>query len=522
MAGSEAPVSRGWAFVAAFLLLGYFLLGLGQSLLFDVDEGAFSEATREMVVSGDWGHTTLNGADRFDKPIGVYWLQALSVKVFGVNEFALRLPSALAGWLACLALALTAYQAWGPRAAMLAAMVFASSLGPWAMARTATADALLGLWLMLSALDLWRYLCNNDRRALRRMALWMALGVLTKGPVAVLIPAAVLLLWQWWGPSPGLVLRTLRDGWSWLIFGAVAGPWYTYAWLRHGDAFIQGFFLRHNLDRFSAPMEGHGGGWLYFVLVLPLLWMPWTPLVLNLGMRWKPLWQTPILRFALLWAGFVVVFFSLSATKLPHYVLYAAPGVVLLLTYAGLHANNRWWWACAVLLTAWMALLLTLPEVLRDHPEWIGDSLYRNLIQTSNAPHFLRSISAAVLMVQVLWLVSGRFLPSPHQLPRFGLLAMGGSAVLALGVLPWWSQTLQGPVHGLAAQTLAQPAVQWGVHFPSFALYRESPAPRRAPQEGDLALVRTDKPTWPEDWPVVANERGFALVLRPVGSELPP
>jgi 4-amino-4-deoxy-L-arabinose transferase-like glycosyltransferase len=269
-------------------------------------------------------------------------------------------------------------------------------------------------------------------------------------------------------------------------------------------------------------MEGHGGGWLYFVLVLPLLWMPWTPLVLSLGMRWKPLWQTPILRFALLWAGFVVVFFSLSATKLPHYVLYAAPGVVLLLTYAGLHASNRWWWACAVLLTAWMALLLTLPEVLRDHPEWIGDSLYRSLIQTSNAPHFLRSISAAVLMVQVVWLVSSRFLPAPLQLPRFGLLTMGSSAVLALGVLPWWSQTLQGPVHVLAAQALAQPAVQWGVHFPSFALYRQSPAPRRAPQEGELALVRTDKPTWPADWPVVASERGFALVLRPAGSELAP
>jgi 4-amino-4-deoxy-L-arabinose transferase-like glycosyltransferase len=239
-------------------------------------------------------------------------------------------------------------------------------------------------------------------------------------------------------------------------------------------------------------------------------------------MRWKQLWQTPILRFALLWAGFVVVFFSLSATKLPHYVLYAAPGVVLLLTYAGLHANNRWWWACAVLLSAWMALLLLLPEVLRDHPEWIGDSLYRSLVQTSSTPNFLRSISAAVLLVQVLWLVSSRFLPAPYQLPRFGLLAMGGSAVLALGVLPWWSQTLQGPVHGLAEKAAGQPAVQWGVHFPSFALYRQSLAPRRAPMEGELALVRTDKPNWPEDWPVVASERGFALVLRPAGSKLPP
>jgi len=522
MAGSEAPVSRIWAFLGAFFLLGYFLLGLGQSLLFDVDEGAFSEATREMVVSGDWGHTTLNGADRFDKPIGVYWLQALSVKVFGVSEFALRLPSALAAWFACLALALTAYQAWGSRAALLAAMVFASSLGPWAIARTATADALLGLWLMLSALDLWRYLGNHDKAALRRLALWMAMGVLTKGPVAVLIPAAVLLLWQWLGPAPGLVLRTLRDGWSWLIFGAVAAPWYIYAWLRHGDAFIKGYFLRHNLDRFSAPMEGPGGGWLYFVLVLPLLWMPWTPLAISLFSRLKELWHTPLLRFALVWAGFVVVFFSLSATKLPHYVLYAAPGVVLLLTFAGLHANSRWWWACAVLLTVWMALLLTLPNVLRDHPEWIGDNFYRNLLQTSTTPNFLRSLSAAVLLVQIAWLVSSRFLPAPHQLPRFGLLAMGSSVVLSLGVLPWWSQTLQGPVHGLAAQAAGQPAVQWGVHFPSFALYLQSPAPRRSPEEGELALVRTDKPSWPEDWPVVASERGFALIQRPVGSVLPP
>ena len=518
MAGSEAPIRRWWLGLGALLLLGYFLLGLGQSLLFDVDEGAFSEATREMVVSGDWGHTTLNGADRFDKPIGVYWLQALSVKVFGISEFALRLPSALATWLACLALAMSAYQAWGPRAAMLAAMVFASSLGPWAMARTATADALLGLWLMLSALDLWRYLCNNDRLALRRMALWMALGVLTKGPVALLIPACVLLLWQWLGPSPGLVFRTLRDGWSWLIFGTVAAPWYVYAWLRHGDAFIQGFFLRHNLDRFSAPMEGHSGGWLYFVLVLPLLWMPWTPLAISLVPRWKQLWDTPLLRFALVWTGFVVVFFSLSATKLPHYVLYAAPGVVLLLTYAGLHANNRWWWACAVLLTAWMVLLLTLPDLLRDHPEWIGDSLYRGLLQSADTPHFVRSISAAVLLVQVLWLLSSRFLPVPHQLPRFGLLAMGSCAVLGLGVLPWWSQALQQPVNALALHSAGQSAVQWGVHFPSFALYRQSPAPRRSPEEGEMALVRTDRPTWPTQWPVVASVRGFALVQRPVGS----
>jgi 4-amino-4-deoxy-L-arabinose transferase-like glycosyltransferase len=241
-------------------------------------------------------------------------------------------------------------------------------------------------------------------------------------------------------------------------------------------------------------------------------------LALSLFSRWKELWATPLLRFALLWAGFVVVFFSLSATKLPHYVLYAAPGVVLLLTYAGLHAKNRLWWGCAALMVVWLALMLMLPKLLRDNPQWIGDGLYLSLLQTSAPPQFVRSVSAAVLMVQIVWLLSSRFLPSAVQLPRFGLLAMGCTMVLSLGVLPWWSQTLQGPVHGLAAQAQSQAAVQWGVHYPSFALYRQSTAPRRAPEEGELALVRTDRPTWPANWPVVASERGFALVLRPMGS----
>jgi hypothetical protein len=144
--------------------------------------------------------------------------------------------------------------------------------------------------------------------------------------------------------------------------------------------------------------------------------------------------------------------------------------------------------------------------------------LYRHLLQTSTPPQFVRSVSAAVLLLQIVWLISSRFLPLNVQLPRFGLFAMGGTLVLSLGVLPWWSQSLQDPIHVLAAQAKSQAAVQWGVHYPSFALYRQSTAPRRAPEEGELALVRTDRPTWPANWPVVASERGFALVMRPVGS----
>ena len=81
----------------AIIILASFFLGLGSAPLFDVDEGAFSEATREMLVSKNYLTTYLNGTPRFDKPIFIYWLQAVSIKLFGINEFAFRLPSALAG-----------------------------------------------------------------------------------------------------------------------------------------------------------------------------------------------------------------------------------------------------------------------------------------------------------------------------------------------------------------------------------------------------------------------------------------
>jgi 4-amino-4-deoxy-L-arabinose transferase-like glycosyltransferase len=118
---------------------GLFLLRLGAAPLFDVDEGAFSEATREMVASVDFGFTTLNGALRFDKPILVYWLQASSVGALGVVEAAFRLPSALCAWLWCLALAGFAWTRAGGRVALAAGTVLATSVGVLVIGRAATA-----------------------------------------------------------------------------------------------------------------------------------------------------------------------------------------------------------------------------------------------------------------------------------------------------------------------------------------------------------------------------------------------
>ncbi len=524
MFGPEtARPGGGWRWVWPLLLLAYFVLGLGRAELFDVDEGAFSEATREMVVSGDWGHTTLNGADRFDKPIGVYWLQALSVSVFGVNEFATRLPSALAAWVACLALAAFVRERWGDRPAWWAAAIHASSFGPWVMAHASTADALLGLWLMLSALDLWRYLEDGRPAALRRLALWVGLGVLTKGPVAVLIPLAALGLSLLSERRAAPLWQALRDVRAWLILLAVAAPWYAYALWRHGWRFIEGFILRHNLDRFSAPMEGHDGGLGYFLLLAPLLWLPWSALVLALPGQARALWQDLRLRRALLWAGFVLVFFSLSATKLPHYALYAAPGMALLLVHGARHARAWVWALVALALLAWHGLMLGLPAWLVQHPEVVRAADYQALLREAPLPDWTWPVAACWALAALAWIWQGQRqgqLAWRRAVPQAALLH---GVLMAWWIMPWWAHTLQAPVRLLGEQSRALPGVvvQWQVHQPSFGFYRQQPAPRREPAPGEHALVRRSRLPDLAGWPVLAQAGHLALVQRPARAVAP-
>lgn len=522
------PATRPWpasgartvALWAALLLL-LALVGLGWTPLFDVDEGAFTEATREMLVSGDWGHTTLNGEPRWDKPILSYWLQAASVLALGLNEAALRLPSALAGWGWGVALMLFAWPRWGWTAAVSAAGLLAGSLGVLLIGRAATADALLNLWLTLALLDLWRHLeapgSPAARQALRRAAVWIALGLLTKGPVALLLPGAAVLIWllgeprsTWWPRCRAL----LGDPLAWALLVGLALPWYAYALNRHGEAFIDGFLVRHNLQRYGGPLEGHGGSLAYYLVVLPLLLLPWTPLALTLAGRLRTLWRRDALtRYLLGWAGFVLLFFSFSGTKLPHYVLYGCSPLALLAgrelqgwLRAGRARAGRGALDALLLFAAlWPWLLVGLALGVQALAPRLDDAYYRALL---GAPADVAAlVASAVLASGVAGLATAwvrRHGPGRRvALPALGAVLVALLLQQTLVLLPWWGERLQGPVRAAAQaahaawagdrQAWMTTAVQWGLHQPSFAVYLGQEAPRRAPRPGDLALVRRDR-----------------------------
>lgn len=516
--------SRRWPWALVLALLALALFQLGAAPLFDVDEGAFSEATREMLESGDWGHTTLNGEDRFDKPILVYWLQAASVSLLGLNEFALRLPSALCAWGWALALFGFARPRLGQRAATSAALMLATSLGVMAIGRAATADALLNLLLVLAVFDAWRWLDTEDKAPLRRAFAWMGLGLLAKGPVAVLIPVAAAGVWLInegdWRALGRRLVQAVSDVPAWALLIGIAAPWYAYALHRHGQAFIDGFFIRHNLARYSGAMEQHGGGVGYYLVVLPLLLLPWAPLLAAVGRRVRGHWQDPLGRFLLGWGGFVLVFFSLSGTKLPHYVLYGATPFVLLMAIELERAGAWMRWAVALGCLALLALVALPAWTL---PQWIDQvrhPMYRALLGGARTPTAL--VAAGTVAAGVVLGLAAAPARLREGLPGGAapLLAACVVALVLLGFgLPWWGTLLQGPVRDAAifARGRPEPVVQWQLHQPSFAVYRGQPAPRRKPQPGELALIRVDHlKKLPADeataWEPVFEEHGIALI----------
>src|SRR3954470_15267437 len=277
--------------LAALAVITSFFWLLGAAPLFDVDEGAFSQATLEMFERGDFLTTYLNGEPRYDKPILVYWLQAAAVALLGPSEWAFRLPSALCATLWAWLTYRFTRRYFDEERALLAAVVLATSLGVFIIGRAATADALLNLLIAASMFAAWLHLSSGERRWLYATHAAIGLGVLAKGPVAILIPLAVTFVFYALRKNLKSWARAVFDWRALALLIAIAAPWYIAILAKEGRGFIDGFILKHNVGRFTGPVSGHAGSLFYYFPVILLITLPFTALLIPVAQRLKTIWR---------------------------------------------------------------------------------------------------------------------------------------------------------------------------------------------------------------------------------------
>ncbi|NQW49283.1 MAG: glycosyltransferase family 39 protein [Planctomycetes bacterium] len=364
-------------------------LGIAATPFWDEDEPRFAAIARTMVDTGDWVVPMFNDELAVDKPVLMHWAMAVAYTLFGTSEIVARLPAALATLLTALALLRAGTRWFDPTTGVVAALAYVGSLLVGIESHAATPDAIL------TALVTWAtVLCAEPLLAAaggkaaqavgalprltgRRAAAiggLLGLAVLCKGPIGFVGPLAVVLPWTWWLaiesrlatteaptlarrllpavlPAVWETLQTVRLGIITVAMLAVAAPWYTAVSLRTDGAWINGFFFIHNVGRFVAPMEQHGGGVFFHPLAMLVGFYPWScflPLAVivtawRVWRRADPPARRQSLALVLFWMAVWVGGFSASATKLPNYVLPAYPAAALLVAAAGVLATRQAW-----------------------------------------------------------------------------------------------------------------------------------------------------------------------------------
>ncbi|MDP9014430.1 MAG: glycosyltransferase family 39 protein [Pseudomonadota bacterium] len=318
--------------LAAFVAVMWFCT-LPLRPLFNPDEGRYAEIPREMLASGDWVIPHLNGLAYVEKPPLQYWVTALALRVLGQGEFAARFYTALCA-LGTLAMVwLAARRLWGVAAAWQATAVLAGLLLFVVLGQLLTLDMSLTFYMTVSLVG---FLLAQDRGERRWMLLaWFAaaLGVLTKGLVAAAVPAAVLVLYSLYSRD-FRPWRRLHLSLGLPLFLVIAVPWHWLAANRIPD-FLPFFFVHEHLSRYLTPSADREEPWWFFIAVFLVGSIPWTVAAVRVAATgWRrraPAGQFDHALFLWLWLVFVVVFFSLSDSKLIPYILPAMPALGLLI-----------------------------------------------------------------------------------------------------------------------------------------------------------------------------------------------
>jgi 4-amino-4-deoxy-L-arabinose transferase-like glycosyltransferase len=316
----------------------FFTFMIGNRALSVPDEGRYVEIPREMVATGDYLTPRLNGVKYFEKPVLFYWLEAFSIKLFGLQEFTLRLWPALLALMGCLAIAIAGSRLYDRLTGFLAAIILGTSLLYYAMSRAIILDMPVSILITISLL-FFLLGTHEPTGQKRRFLFWgfyafAALAVLTKGLIGLLIPGMVIGAWivllgEW------RLLKTMYLPTGFAVFLLIAAPWHIMVGLANPE-FFHFYFIHEHFERYLTTVHSrYQPAWFFIPIVLAGLF-PWSVFLFqaikhSIPSSWRERHEHRDALFLLLWAGLVFLFFSASSSKLVPYILPIFPPIALLI-----------------------------------------------------------------------------------------------------------------------------------------------------------------------------------------------
>lgn len=350
-----------------------FFSNLGTTGLVDETEPLFAEAARQMLVTGDWITPYFNQVPRFDKPPLIYWLMASAYRVLGVNEWSVRLPSAIS------ALMLTSFgfyllqiyvkklrEKQKPLPSFfkrfrlhplpfIGSALIAFNPGTIAWGRIGVSDLLLTACISCGLFAFFLGYIENDSTSNKSQKfsdkthfrwylafyIFIALAVLTKGPVGFILPLLIIISFALYLGKAKEIIREIKWVRGGIIFMIISLPWYVLVTLKNGQTYLESFLGYHNFQRFTQVVNNHAAPWYFYGIVMLIGFVPWSinlPLSILQTQFWKRQeWRVRsrvehLSLFAFIWFVCILLFFTISVTKLPSYILPSMPAAALLVS----------------------------------------------------------------------------------------------------------------------------------------------------------------------------------------------
>ena len=304
--------------VVFIVWLVFYMFGNNMLPVTDPVESNYALTAKEMVLSGDWLSPQIYGTYWYDKPIMIYWLIALGFKIFGIADWVVRLPSAIFGALSVATMYQSTRTMSGKWAlGLIGASVLGTSLMFWTVAHGVITDMVLLYTTLMVMIYSYKGLVEQKPYAMIVAYVFAALGVLTKGPVAIVLPGMILLVFAGINRSWSMV-KAIFDWRGILAFCVVCLPWYVYMYSVHGQDFINGFLGLHNVTRATQSEHPEDNVWWYYLAIFLGASMPWTGAVIYGIIDGFKQRHTGFI-YNMTWGVGIVLFYTLMATKYPLY-----------------------------------------------------------------------------------------------------------------------------------------------------------------------------------------------------------